>query len=113
MVEVDRADRSSRRAHGKSDRLDAYAAIQAVASGRAAGTPKSRDGIVESIRCPRVARRSAVKPRTQCINQIRGLLMSGPADLRARMRPLGTTRLVRTLSGLRPGHDLASPAVAT
>lgn len=113
VVEVDRPDRSSRRTHGKSDPLDAYAAAQAVASGRAAGTPKSRDGIVESIRCLRVARRSAVKARTQCINQIRGLLVSGPADLREQMRPPSTTRLLQTLSRLRPGRDLVSPAVAT
>jgi transposase len=112
VVEVDRPDRSSRRTHGKSDPLDAYAAAQAVASGRAAGIPKSRDGIVESIRCLRVARRSAVKAKTQCTNQVRGLLVSGPADLREQMRPLGTTRLIQTLSRLRPGRDLASPAVA-
>lgn len=55
VVEVDRPDRSARRAHGKSDPLDAYAAARAAASGRAAGTPTSRDGIVESIRCLRVA----------------------------------------------------------
>jgi transposase len=111
--EVDRPDRSSRRAHGKSDPLDAYAAARAVASGRAAGTPKSRDGLVEAIRCLRVARRSALKARTQCLNQIRGLLVSGPADLREQMRPLATTRLVQALRRLRPGREISAPAVAT
>ena len=56
VVEVNRPDRATRRANGKSDPVDAYAAAQAVASGRAAGVPKSRDGIVESIGCLRVAR---------------------------------------------------------
>lgn len=110
VVEVDRPDRSSRRARGKSDPLDAYAAARAAASGRATGTPKSRDGIVESIRCLRVAHRSAVKARTQCINQIRALLVNGPADLREQMRPLGTAMMVKSLASLRPGADLADPS---
>ena len=39
VVEVDRTDRQSRRAHGKSDPLDAYAAARAVVSGSAAVVP--------------------------------------------------------------------------
>ena len=109
VVEVDRPDRSARRAQGKSDPLDAYAAARAAASGRAAGTPKSRDGIVESIRCLRVAHRSAVKARTQCINQIRALLVNGPADLREQMRPLSTVKMVKALARLRPGSELSDP----
>jgi transposase len=113
VIEVDRPDRSSRRAHGKTDPLDAYAAAQAVASGRAEGIPKSRDGIVESIRCLRVARRSAVKAKTQCINQIRAMLINGPAELREQMRALPTGKLIGALSRLRPGSDLSSPSAAT
>ncbi|MFE4962692.1 transposase [Streptomyces sp. NPDC056660] len=56
VIEVDRPDRKARRANGKSDPVDAYAAATAVLSGRADGTPKTRDGIVESIRVLRVAR---------------------------------------------------------
>jgi transposase len=65
VVEVNRSDRQSRRAHGKSDPLDAYAAARAVVSGLAAVVPKLRDGRVEAIRALRVARSSAVKARTQ------------------------------------------------
>lgn len=71
VIEVDRPDRRARRANGKSDPVDAYAAATAVLSGRAGGTPKTRDGIVEAIRTLRVVRRSAIKARTQTINQIR------------------------------------------
>jgi transposase len=110
VVEVDRPDRRARRARGKSDPLDAYAAARAAASGRAAGTPKSSDGIVESIRCLRVAHRSAVKARTQCINQIRALLVNGPADLREQVRPLPTAKLVKALGRLRPGPEMSDPA---
>lgn len=112
VVEVDRPDRSARRSQGKSDPLDAYAAARAAASGRAGGTPKSRDGIVESIRCLRLAQRSAIKARTQCINQIRALLVNGPADLREQMKQLPTAKMIKTLARLRPGTDLADPAVA-
>lgn len=44
VIEVNRPDHS-RRPNGKSDPLDAYAAAEAVASGRADGTAKSRDGL--------------------------------------------------------------------
>ncbi|WP_345556561.1 IS110 family transposase [Streptomonospora halophila] len=57
VAEVDRPDRKMPRMKGKSDPIDACAAATAVASGRAAGTPKTRDGIVEAIRALRVARR--------------------------------------------------------
>lgn len=65
VVEVDRSDRKTRRMNGKSNPLDAYAAAIAALSGGASGTPKSRDGRIEAIRALRVARRSAVKARTQ------------------------------------------------
>jgi transposase len=78
VVEVDRPDRKVRRLKGKSDPIDAYAAAEAALSGRAAGTPKSRDGRIEAIRTLRVTRRSAVKARTQAINQLRALLTTGP-----------------------------------
>jgi transposase len=63
VVEVDRPDRSTRRRAGKFDLIDAEAAARAVLSGRASGTPKSRDAQVEMIRGLRVARRGAMKAR--------------------------------------------------
>jgi transposase len=71
VVEVDRPDRKLRRAKGKSDPTDAYAAAIAALSGRATATPKARDGAVESIRALRVVRRSAIKARTQTMNQLK------------------------------------------
>jgi transposase len=59
VIEVDRPDRAGRRRNGKSDPLDAESAARAVQSGRATGTPKSRDAQVEMIRVLRVARRGA------------------------------------------------------
>lgn len=113
VVEVDRPDRKTRRMRGKSDPIDAYAAATAVLAGRASGTPKSRDGLVEAVRVLRVARRSAVKARTQAMNQIRGLLTSAPASLREQFSGIPRAELVRTLARQRPGADLTGPTTAT
>ncbi|MEV7547896.1 IS110 family transposase [Streptomyces sp. NPDC089915] len=113
VVDVDRPDRKIRRMKGKSDPVDAYAAATAVLSGRATGIPKSRDGVVEAVRVLRIVRRSAIKARTQAMNQIRGLLVSAPAVLREQVARLERAALIRTLARLRPGDDLARPLAAT
>lgn len=113
VMDVDRPDRRTRRMKGKSDPIDAYAAATAVLSGRATGIPKSRDGVVEAVRVLRIARRSAVKARTQAMNQIRGLLVSAPAMLREQVAGLDRAALIRTLARLRPGGDLSRPLAAT
>ncbi|WP_436792121.1 IS110 family transposase [Yinghuangia sp. YIM S10712] len=112
VIDVDRPDRRARRANGKSDPVDAYAAATAVLSGRAAGTPKTRDGVVEAIRSLRVVRRSAVKSRTQTINQIRTLIVTAPGEIREKLRGLPTSELIRQLARSRPGSDHADPACA-
>ena len=112
IVEVDRPDRKTRRAKGKSDPIDAYAAARAALSGAASGTPKTRDGKVEAIRALRLARGSAVKARTQAINQLKSLLVTGPAELREQLRRLDSAALVEACAQLRPGADLTDPAVA-
>ena len=112
VVEVDRPDRKARRAHGKSDPLDAYAAARAALSGMASGTPKLRDGQVEAIRTLRVVRRSAVKGRTQAMNQLRALLLTGPGELREQLRALSPTVLVATCARLRPTAEMADPEQA-
>jgi hypothetical protein len=47
----------------------------------------------QAIRALRVTRRSAVKSRTQAINQLRALLLAGPAELREQLRGLAPGRL--------------------
>jgi transposase len=113
VVEVDRPDRRSRRRCGKSDPLDAYAAARAALAGSAAGVPKTRDGAVEAIRALRVARRSAVKARTQVINQLKALLLIGPAELREKLRHVSTAALIGTCARLRPTGSLTDPQHAT
>ncbi|MEV6133705.1 IS110 family transposase [Streptomyces violaceusniger] len=112
VIEVDRPDRRTRRVAGKFDPVDAYAAATAVFSGRANGTPKNRDGTVEAIRALRVVRASAVKSRTQTINQIKSLIITAPASVREALRSLTTTELIRRLAASPPGTDLTDPATA-
>ncbi len=112
VLEVNRPDRTSRRFKGKSDPTDAESAARAVLSGNAAAIPKAQCGAAEAMRVITVARRSAVKSKTQAINQLRSLLVSAPQDIRARLwkaKPaecvdrcvrlssLGTTPLLHTL----------------
>lgn len=98
VVEVDRPDRSSRRRAGKDDSLDAISAAQAVASGRATGTPKARTGAVEAIRALRVARAGAIKARTAAFNQLKDLRLSAPQQLREELSELTLPTLARTVT---------------
>lgn len=112
VVEVDRPDRRARRKVGKSDPADAVAAARAVQAGTATGTPKSRDGVVESIRTLRVVRNGAIKAHTAALNTLRQCLVTAPTDLREQFKDLGTKALVATCARLRP-RDLTDPAQAT
>jgi transposase len=96
VVEVDRPNRRTRRLKGKSDTIDAEAAARAVLAGTASGTPKTRQGPVEMIRALRVARRSAVKARSQAALQIHSLVATAPQSLRDDLRALPLLPLVGT-----------------
>jgi len=111
VVEVIRPNRQTRRRRGKSDAVDAVAAALAALNGDAAARPKTHDGAVESIRMLRVARRGAIKARTQAANQLRDLVVTAPQSLCDRLAPLPTVERVAVAARLRPG-DLTDPAGA-
>jgi transposase len=113
VVEVNRPDRRQRRNLGKSDPLDAYAAADAVLAGRARALPKGGDGIAESIRTVHLARSGAIKARTACINELRSLLVTAPAELRERMAGTSAPALAAACARLRPAADLADPIQGT
>ncbi|MHB8450681.1 MAG: IS110 family RNA-guided transposase [Mycobacteriales bacterium] len=112
VVEVIRPNRQNRRRRGKSDTIDAVAAALAALSGDASGTPKSHDGAAESIRVLKVARRGAIKARTQAGNQLRDLIVTAPGALRTRLAGLSTEDRVEAAARLRPG-DFLLPVEAT
>ena len=113
VFEVNRPDRAARRLRGKADPTDAESAACAVLSSRATAIPKEQSGAAYAMRAVSVARRSAVKARTQAINQLRGLLVSAPQEIRerllrtktedcvngcARIRSLGKTPVLQSLT---------------
>lgn len=113
VLEVNRPDRAMRRSRGKSDPTDAENAARAVLAGRATAIPKEHSGAAEAMRAVSVARRSAVKAKTQAINQLRALLVNAPQEIRdrllkaktaecvegcARLRSLGKTPMLQTLT---------------
>jgi transposase len=107
-----RRQRSSRR-NVKSDPLDAESAARAVLAGETSGVPKSGEGCVEMIRALRAARRSAMKARTQAANQLQGLRVTAPEELRHRMRRLSTKELVGVAARFRLGDDPHDVPAAT
>jgi transposase len=112
VVEVNRPNRQTRRRQGKSDPIDAEAAARAALAGQGLVRPNGGDGAVEMLRVLRMARRSAVKARTQTVQQLDSLVVTAPDQLRARLRGLSLEQLVPVAAGLRPG-ELADPLAAT
>jgi transposase len=116
VLEVERPERRRRSSHRnreKSDPSDAEAAARVVLAGEASGVPKSSDGRVEMIRALRAARRSAIKARTQAANQLQGLRVTAPEQLRRRLRGLSTKELVSVAAHFRPGNDPEDVEAAT
>ena len=104
VVEVNRPDRSTRYRKGKSDPTDAEMAARAVLAGVADATPKSGEGEVEMIRMFKSTKDSAVKARTQAINQMKALVVTAPARLREHLTGLTAAALVTRSKSFRPGR---------
>ncbi|MFE8957469.1 IS110 family RNA-guided transposase [Streptomyces iakyrus] len=96
VFDVNRMDRADRRRHGKSDPLDAQNAARAVLSGRARARAKSGDGPVQIARMYKLTKVSAVKARTQAINQLKAVLVTADPVLREELAGLGNAELFRT-----------------
>lgn len=112
VLEVNRPNRQTRHARGKSDPVDAEAAARAVLSGEATAVAKRDDDRVGMIRSLRVARRSAVKATTQITNQIKALMVNAPVELREQLRFLSGDHLIAAAAALRPGLITTPTAAA-
>lgn len=95
VFEVNQGDRAERRRRGKSDAIDAEAAARAVLSGRAHAIAKTGDGQIEVIRMLRTAKTSAVKARSQAINQLKSIIVRSDPALRDSLTGLSNPRLIR------------------
>ena len=112
VIEVNRPDRSTRRRLGKSDPIDAEMAARAVLAGVAKDSPKSGLDKVEMIRMLKIVKDSAIKARTQAINQMKALIVTAPVELRHKLAGLSVRRLVVRCASFRPGELVAPLAAA-
>jgi len=112
VMEIARPNRRHRRLKGKSDPIDAHQAALAAIAGTEAAIPKRGDGVVESLRILMSERHSAVKARSQAMNQIHGLLITAPDQVRQDYRALGGEKLVDVLSRSRPAPGVDPTMVA-
>ncbi|WP_371666712.1 transposase [Streptomyces sp. NBC_00289] len=112
MFDINRPDRRMRRQLGKSDPIDAYAAAEAVASGRAGVIPKSHTGAAGGLAGP------VQRPRLGHEGSHAGRQPDPqPPGHRARhlARPtarLAAADLISMCARLRPTPDLADPTAA-
>ncbi|MFC9635021.1 transposase [Streptomyces mirabilis] len=93
VFDVNRMDRADRRRRGTSDPLDAQKAARAVLSERARARAKTGDGPVQIARMYKLTKASAVKARTQAINQLKAVLVTADPALH-RSAPVGLLREV-------------------
>ncbi len=100
VIEVNRPDRAARRRHGKTDVVDAVAAARAVLAARATTVAKSAEGPVEMLRLLRLARASAVKARTQALNQLHAVIVTTDPQLREMLSGLHGAALIRRCADL-------------
>lgn len=112
VTEVNQPDKAERRRRGKTDAIDAEAAARAVLSGRATASAKTGDGPAEMLRLFKLAKSSAVKSRTQAINQLKAVLVVADPALRESVTGLSNFRLVRYCAEL-DADDAAGPGRAS
>jgi transposase len=112
VLDVCRPDRQVRRRLGKSDPIDAEMAAHGALSGYGCSPYKAATAAVEGVRALRTARRSAVKNRTQALNQLRALVVTAPEPLRARLHTLTAHQLARTCARMRPVGNAAAMKLA-
>ncbi len=102
VLEVAAPDRSDRRRRGKNDDLDAENAAHAAFAGTRVVTPRTRDGMVESLRILKVCRKTAVAARRVALQVIQSTIVCAPDRLRDQLRGMTRMQLIRTLAAWRP-----------
>jgi transposase len=102
VLEVTTPDKQDRRRRGKNDDLDAQNAAHAAFAGQRTVTPRSRDGMIESLRILMACRKTAVSARRVALQMIHNTIICAPDGLRDQLRSLTRMQLVRTLAAWRP-----------
>ena len=102
VLEVTTPDKTDRRKRGKDDVIDAQNAAHAAFAGTRTVTPKSRDGMIESLRVLKVCRKTAVAARRVALQMIQTTIVAAPDELREPLQTLTRMQLIRTLAAWRP-----------
>ena len=102
VLEVTTPDKLDRRRRGKNDDLDAENAAHAAFAGKRTVTPRTRDGMVESLRVLRACRKTAVAARRVALQMIQNTSVCAPDALRDILRNMTRMQLIRTLAAWRP-----------
>jgi transposase len=102
VLEVTAPDKTDRRKRGKDDAFDAQNAAHAAFAGIRTVTPKTRDGMIESLRVLKVCRKSAMSARRVSLQMIHSNIISAPDGLRDQLRGMTRMQLIRTLAAWRP-----------
>jgi transposase len=102
VLEVTTPDTHDRRKRGKNDDLDAQNAAHAAFAGKRTVTPKSRDGMIESLRVLKACRKTAVAARRVALQMIHNTIVCAPDELREALRKMTRMQLIRTLAAWRP-----------
>ena len=117
VVDVNRGDRRTRRAAGKSDTIDAEVAARSLLAGQSTAIPKTADGAVEMIRQLKITRDTAMKARTTAMNTLKQIIVQAPPVLREALHDLTDhgllTRCARTPTGppsTRPSRPPSTPS---
>lgn len=102
VLEVTTPDKMDRRRRGKNDDLDAENAAHAAFAGQRTVTPRTRDGMVESLRVLMACRKTAVAARRVALQMIQNTIVCAPDSLRDQLRTMTRMQLIRTLAAWRP-----------
>ncbi|GIP89020.1 hypothetical protein pm098_50200 [Escherichia coli] len=97
VLEVTAPDRMERRKRGKSDTIDAECAAHAAFSGIRTVTPKTCNGMIESLRVLKTCRKTAISARRVALQIIHSNIISAPDELREQLRNMTRMQLIRTL----------------
>jgi len=82
VLEVTTPDKQDRRRRGKNDDLDAQNAAHAAFAGQRTVTPRSRDGMIESLRVLMACRKTAASARRVALQMIHNTIVCAPDGLR-------------------------------
>src|SRR6202040_220823 len=102
VLEVTAPDKQDRRRRSKNDDLDAQNAAHAAFAGVRTVTPRTRDGMIESLRVLKVCRKTAVAARRVALQLIHNTVVCAPDELRESLRTMTRMQLIRTLAAWRP-----------